>query len=116
MAVYIPRNRLGDRGPRQEERRLTQRIEGMPQYQAIRSSLAGAKAEAEAGLKEKYESNAEVQRWRTLTKEEKMRDAIDRMIPTAQKVQELKTGKECSADDARRYVEGLAYKSDKDKK
>ena len=114
MAVYIPRNRLGS-GPRNLERGLTQRIEGMPQYQAIRNSLAGAKSQAESGLKEKFESNAEVQRWRTLTQEEKMRDAIDRMIPTAQQVQELRTGKECSADDARSYVEGLAYKSDKDK-
>lgn len=115
MAVFIPRNRLGDRAQKQHEQRLTQRIEGLSSFKALRNSLAQSKEEAKAGLKEKYEGNAEVQRWRTLTKEEQARDAIERMIPTTKQVQEMRTGQECTHENARKVAETLAYKSDVDK-
>ncbi len=112
MAVFIPRNRLGDRAQKQFESKLTQRVEGMKQFKALRNSLAQAKQEQESKLDEKYESNAEVQRWRTLTPEEKARDAIERMVPTTKTINELRTGKECSYEDARKSAEQLAYKHD----
>lgn len=115
MAVFIPRNRLGDRAQKQHESRLTQRIEGMQQFKALRSKLAEAKEERVGQLKEKFEGNAEVQNWRTKTDEEKKRDAIERMVPTTKQVTEGRTGKECSYEDARKVAEDIAYKADKKK-
>lgn len=115
MAVYIPKHRLGDGGGDRRERGLTQRIEAMPQYQALRSGLAQSKERAASGLKAKFDENAEVHRWRTLTPDEKVRDAVERMVPTTKQVQELRTGQECSYEDARKVAEEIAYKADRDK-
>jgi len=117
MAVYIKKENLGS-GPKprsQGPRSLTRNIEGMKTFQQLQESYAQAKAEAAATAKEKYESNAEVQRWRTqMTKEERVRDAIDRMIPTTKAVEEMRRGgNEVSYEDARKKAEEIAYKSER---
>ena len=115
MAVYIPKSRLGSGGPPREER-LKQRIESTPGFKALRSQLAEAKEERKEQMKDKWEGNAEVQRWRGMSKEEQAREAIERMVPTTKAVQETKTGRECSYEDARKEAENIAYRSDADKK
>jgi hypothetical protein len=79
--------------------------------------LAQAKAARARNLKESYEGNAEVQRARTMTSEERARNAIDLMIPHAKERLRMKNGgREVSTDEARKYAENLAYRSDRDKK
>jgi hypothetical protein len=114
MAVFIKRERLGSISPSREAR-LTQKIESMPAFQVMQSQLSQANQQAQKKAKGKWDDNAEVQKWRTLTPEEKARDAIDRMIPTTKQITELRTGKECSFEDARKVAENLAYKSDAQK-
>lgn len=135
MAVFIPKHRLGSgsptsqgssgsRGPRgpmrikaQHPQQITNTIENLPGFQALKESYAEAKAERAKELKDKYESNADVQRWRTqLSPEQRTRDAIERMVPTTRAVEEMRRGgKEVSYEDARKKAEEIAYKSDKQK-
>jgi hypothetical protein len=114
MAVFIQKSRLGSGSPPREER-LKQRIESTPGFRALRSRLAEAKEERKEQLKEKWEGNSEVHRWRGMTKEEQAREAIERMVPTTKAVQETRTGRECSYEDARKEAEKIAYRSDADK-
>lgn len=113
--VYIPKDRLGS-GPPPREERMKQRIEATPGFKALRSRLAEAKEERKEELSGKWEENAEVQRWRTMTKEEQSREAIDRLAKTTKAIQENKTGKDCTYEDARKAAENIAYRKDADKK
>lgn len=117
MAVYIKKENLGSgRQPRPTNpRSLTRSIENMKTFQQLQASYAEAKAQAVASAREKYESNAEVQRWRTqMTKEERVRDAIERMVPTTRAVEEMRRGgTEVSYEDARKKAEEIAYKSER---
>lgn len=115
MAVFIKRERLGSRPPPRETR-LKQTIESLPTFRALQQSLAVAKGEKQADLQEKWESNAEVQEWRRKTSEEKGREAIERMVPTAKEVVSMRKGSEATYEEARSYAEGLANKSDRQKK
>ena len=117
MAVFIKKQNLGS-GPRpQNPRDITRRIEGMKTFQQLQQSYAQAKASAKEEAKEKYESNADVQRWRTqMTQEERVRDAIERMVPTTRAVEEMRRGgNEVSYEDARKKAEEIAYKSERKK-
>ena len=115
MAIYIPKSRLGSNQPqRRPEGRLTQRIEGLPVFQKLQQGYAEAKRAQQANLKEKFESNAEVQNWRRKNAEEKTRDAIERMVPTAKEVIRIRTGKEATHEEGRKYAENLAYRKDKE--
>lgn len=135
MAIYIKKERLGSGPPPRPQRRGTMvpvggqkapqhpvsilnTIESMPGFQALKESYAESRAEKAAALKEKYEANAEVQRWRTqMTPEERTRDAIERMVPTTKEVLKLRNGnKDVSYEEARKKAEDIAYKSDKQKK
>lgn len=115
MAVYIKKENLGSRS--QNPRDITRRIENMKTFQQLQQSYAEAKSQAAQGAKQQYESNADVQRWRTqMTKEEKVRDAIERMVPTTRAVEEMRRGgNEVSYEDARKKAEEIAYKSERQK-
>ena len=126
MAVFIKKDRLGSGRPPREERAsgasrprgIMHTVESLPSFQALKESYAQAKAERAAELKEKYESNAEVQRWRhQMTPEERTRDAIERLVPTAKEVLKMRNGgHEVSYEDGRKKAEEIAYKSDRQKK
>jgi hypothetical protein len=123
MAVFIKKDRLGSGAPprpQSPQRRstVTNTIESLPAFQALKDSYAQAKAKQASELKEKYESNAEVQRWRhQMTPDERTRDAIERMIPTTKEVLKMRNGgKEVSYEDGRKKAEEIAYKSDRQKK
>ena len=127
MAVYIKKDRLGS-GPPPRRAPTTGRsfssggimgaVEANPLFKNTEDSYAEAKAAAQSGLKDKYESQADMQRWRTqMTPEERTRDAIERMVPTAKAVTELRNGnKEVSYEQARSVAEQIAYKSERKKK
>lgn len=125
MAVFIKKDRLGSKPPPREERRspssrtgITTTIESLPGFQALKESYAEAKEQRKEALKEKWESNAEVQRWRTqMTPEERTRDAIERLVPTTKEVLKMRRGgKEVSYEDARQKAVEIANKSDRQKK
>lgn len=123
MAVYIKRENLGSgiqrtSGKQSRGPSIISKVENMKSFQQLQQSYAEAKAVAQQGMKEKYESNAEVQRWRTqMTPEERTRDAIERMIPTAKSVAEMRNGgNEVSYEDARKIAENIAYKAETNKK
>lgn len=95
-----------------------QTIESLPTFQALKDSYAQAKEERKEAMKEKWESNAEVQRWRNqMTPEERTRDAIERMVPTTKEVLKMRNGgKDVSYEDGRKKAEEIAYKSERQKK
>lgn len=118
MAVFIRKERLGSSpAPRQGPRGIVAAVERTPIFQVAQAEYAKLKARHAASLKDKYESSADVQRWRTqMTPEERTRDAIERMVPTTRAVHELRNGgKEVSYEEARKSAEGLAYLSEKKK-
>ena len=116
MATYIPKERLGDRTREKSSQEFRERLKDLPAFKQIERHYANEATARRAGLKEKYEGNAEVQRHRTLTSEGKARDAIDRMTPQAKQLIEMRTGKRATDEDGRKYVEGLAYKKERDEK
>ena len=121
MAVFIKKDRLGSGAPPRPERRggrgIMQTVESLPSFQALRDSYAQAKEERKEAMKEKWESNAEVQRWRNqMTPEERTRDAIERMVPTTKEVLKMRNGgKDVSYEDGRKKAEEIAYKSERQK-
>lgn len=92
-------------------------IESLPAFQALQSSYAQAKEVRKEAMKDKWESNAEVQRWRTqMTPEERTRDAIERMIPTTKEVLKMRNGgKDVSHEEGRAKAVEIAQKSDRQK-
>ena len=112
MPVYIPKDRLGS-GPVPRERKF--RTTQVPMNR-LSDVIAKATEEWKAGLKEKTESNAEVQRWRTRTSEERGREAVERMVPTMQAVESGRQGREVSEMEARTAIcERIAERHDRDK-
>ena len=121
MAVYIKKDRLGSRPPPRPEGRgkgIMHTIESLPGFQALKDSYAQAKEVRKEALKEKWESNAEVQRWRNqMTPEERTRDAIERMVPTTKEVLKMRNGgKDVSYEEGRQKAVEIAEKSDRQKK
>lgn len=116
MAVFIKKENLGSRPP--PRKGIMRTVESLQSFQALKEHYAQQKSEAAASLKEKYDSNAEVQRWRTqMTPEEKARDAIERMVPTTKEVLKMRNGgKDVSYEDGRKKAEEIAYKSERQKK
>jgi hypothetical protein len=119
MAVFIKKENLGSGSPRgNRPGSITRKVENLKTFQQLQQSYAEAKVEAQQSMKDKYESNAEVQHWRTqMTPEQRTRDAIERMIPTTRTVAEMRNGgKEVSYEDARKLAENIAYKAETNKK
>lgn len=119
MTAFIKKEHLGSAPPPQKKRSgITTTIESLPGFKALRDSYAQAKEERKGALKDKWESNAEVQRWRTqMTKEEQTRDAIERMVPTTKEVLKMRNGgNEVSYEEGRKKAEEIAYKSERQKK
>jgi len=128
MAVYIKKDRLGSgppprtrttpRAPSSSSGGIMNTIESLPGFQALKDSYAQAKEERKEALKEKWESNAEVQRWRNqMTPEQRTRDAIERMVPTTKEVLKMRNGgHEVTHEEARKKAVEIAEKSEKQKK
>ena len=111
MAVFIRKERLGSRP---EPRSLTQRIESTTGFKALRNTYAEAKEKQVAELRDKYEGNAELQHRRSMTQEERSREAIDRMIPAFQDLERNRTGETITHEEGRKRAEKLAERHDKE--
>lgn len=120
MAVFIKKENLGSKPPPKPQRRvgIMTAVENLPSFQAMKESYARAKEERKEAMQEKWDSNAEVQRWRNqMTPEERTRDAIERMVPTTKEVLKMRNGgNEVSYEDGRKKAEEIAYKSERQKK
>jgi hypothetical protein len=116
MATFIKKERLGSGPP--PRKGIMRAVESMQTFQALQQHYAQQKAQAASELKEKYEANSEVQRWRTqMTPEERTRDAIERMVPTTKEVLKMRNGgHEVSYEEGRAKAVEIAEKSDKQKK
>lgn len=116
MATFIKKERLGSGPP--PKRGIMRTVESLPSFQALQQHYAEQKQQKASELKQKYESNAEVQRWRTqMTPEERTRDAIERMVPTTKEVLKMRNGgNEVSYEEGRKKAEEIAYKSERQKK
>lgn len=117
MAIFIKKDRLGSGAP-QRPRGIMRSVESLSSFQALKEYYAQAKEERKEVIKEKWESNAEVQRWRNqMTPEERTRDAIERMIPTTKEVLKMRNGgHEVSYEEGRAKAVEIADKSDRQKK
>ena len=116
MATYIKKEHLGSRPP--PRKGIMRTVESLPTFQALQQHYAQQKEQKKEELKEKWESNAEVQRWRTqMTPEERTRDAIERLVPTAKEVLKMRNGgHEVSYEEGRAKAVEIAKKSEVQKK
>lgn len=112
MANFIKRENLGSGAPPRIEAKRSTFSKGV-KFGVMQEAFKKAQEEFQERKRQEFEGNAEVQRHRTLTAEEKGRNAIEHMIPTAKAVVEMRTGKECSHEDARKFAENIAYKGDR---
>lgn len=64
---------------------------------------------------EEYRSNAQVQRWNSLTKEERAREAIDKSTESIRTFNDWKEGRDTTEEEARKKAVELARRSDRDK-
>jgi Tfp pilus assembly protein PilO len=99
-------------------KKIMQVIESSERYRAMRERLAQEKARRAATLKEKFDSNAEVQRWRhQMTKDDRTMDAIERMVPTAKEVLKMRNGgRDVTYEQARAKAIEIATRAERDKK
>jgi hypothetical protein len=96
-------------------RTLTFQIQQTPAFKAVAAAYDRAMLERRKAVLDKYESHPDVQRWRSMTKAEQAKDAIDRMTKVRKEMNDLRAGTDTTEDEARRYAQGLAEKSDKQK-
>lgn len=93
-------------------------IESSAQYKAMKEGLAQEKQRRASNLKEKFDSNAEVQRWRhQMTRDDRTFDAIERMVPTAKEVLKIRNGgNDVTYEQARAKAIEIATRAERDKK
>jgi hypothetical protein len=117
MAVFIRKERLGSGSPPDRVRVIRgQSFSSLPSFQKLQQEYAEAAAEKAAERKEKWESNAEVQRRRRMTQEERSRGAIEKVAKNLKEYADQKAGRDTSYDEARKKAEKIAYKQDRQKK
>ena len=115
MAVYIPKERLGS-GRRPAPRVIKNpSFASLPQFQEVQRQMEEAAAQRRDERKEKWESNAEVQRRRAMTQEERSRGAIERVAMNLKELADQKAGCDTSFEEARAKAERIAYKTERQK-
>lgn len=90
-------------------------IESSPAFKRREREIAQQAAANRAAAKERYESNSEVQRHRTLTHEEKMRGAIELSAKNIKAIRDMQTGRDTSYEEAVKKAEGFARRCDVDR-
>jgi hypothetical protein len=113
MAAIIKRENMGSGRP-DTFRMPAQEFKGGVPFNVLGHHIQKAKDEAAKKRTETYEGNAEMQRRRyQMTPEERSREAIERMIPTAKVVESNRLGREATTEEARKKAESIAYKADR---
>jgi hypothetical protein len=104
MAVYIKSDRLGSR-PEPTPKR----------YKGVRTYYNQHIEKRKEELKQEYESNAEVQEWRTKTPEERARNAIDRQTKLVKEYSDATLKTDTTADAANKKCVQIAERAEKEK-
>jgi hypothetical protein len=102
MAVYIRSSNLGSRREPEPKR-----------FKAERSYYNTHIQKRREELNSEYESNAEVQAWRTMTPEEKRRNAIDRQTKLLKDHNDMTSGTDTTADKANRKAIEISERAEK---
>lgn len=85
------------------------------QLQQIQKHYERASAEKRQQLKERFESNSEVQRARAIGKDALAREAIDHSTKSIKELNDFKAGRDTSEDAARRKAIEIASKQDRER-
>ena len=103
-------------GKREEERLRSQiefrrEIERSPEFKAIQTEMRRAAKNSRDGLEQRMERNAEYQKRKAMSKDEKAAKAIDRMTESVQTFKEQTTGKKPTHEEARKEAIRIAKKA-----
>lgn len=100
-------------GDSKEERaiRFRQEVEASPSFKAVATEMARAARTHRESLQQKMENNAEYQRRKRMSPEEKARGAIDRMAGSIQTFTEQTTGKRLTHEQAMSEARRIAKKA-----
>lgn len=81
--------------------KLKEVIENSPGFKNMERELAQAAAQKRQEMRDKYESNAEVQRHRAQPKQATTREAVERMVENRKKYNDFKSGHDTTETKAR---------------
>ena len=85
------------------------------QFKEVQKHFQEQAAIKRESLRDKYESNAEVQRCRAMGKDALIREAIERSTKGIKEYNDFKAGRDTSEEVARKQAEGFANKADRDR-
>lgn len=91
--------------------KIPQQILNSPQFKKLQGDFQKAKAEYRESLTEKFESNAEVQRARTMSRDDIAANAVDIMTGRIKEYNDAKEGKATSEEKAREKARDIARRS-----
>lgn len=91
--------------------KIPEQILNNPQFKKLNRDFQKVKAEYRENLTEKYESNAEVQRARTMSKDDIAANAVDIMTGRIKEYNDAKEGRATSEDKAREKARDIARRS-----
>src|SRR4051794_28125539 len=115
MAVFIKKENLGSKPPPKVRPLKGSTFSNLPGFRQVQQQFEAAAAEKAEERKEKWEGNAEVQRRRAMTQEERSRGAIERVAKNLKEYADQKSGGDTSYEESRQKAEKLAYKTDRQK-
>lgn len=81
--------------------KLKEVIESSPGFKQMQRELSQAAREVQAKRKAEYESNSEVQRFRSRSKDENTRAAIEKMVEKRKQFNDFKSGRDTTEAQAR---------------
>lgn len=82
--------------------KLKEVIENSKDFKAMQQELSRASKAKQEELREKYNSNAEVQANRAKPKDQTTREAVERMVENRKKYNDFKTGRDTTESQARK--------------
>lgn len=95
---------------------LRRRIDSDPRMQRIESEFRRGSEERAIAREEKFNSNAEVQRRKSMSSDEKARDAVDRMTQSIKERNDYFSGRDTTEAAARKEAQRIANLADRKKK
>lgn len=95
---------------------LRRQIDRDPRMQKIESDFKRGAEERERARREKFDSNAEVQRRKAMSADEKSRDAVDRMTQNIKERNDYFSGRDTTESAARKEAERIANLADRKRK
>lgn len=100
-----------EREQRERQIRFQREVEASPQFKAVHAEMSRAAQSARQGLKQRMENNAEYQKRKAMSKDEKAASAIDRMTQSVQTFVEHTTGRKPTHEEAKKEALRIARKA-----